>query len=61
MNKNLTDEQLRIFFKEIKTIVMVGLSASPLRASFFVARYFVLRGITVMGRKSVRKNFRYQK
>ena len=48
MNKNLTDEQLRIFFKEIKTIVMVGLSASPLRASFFVARYFVLRGITVI-------------
>ena len=27
---------------------MIGVSASPLRASYFVARYFVLRGISVI-------------
>ena len=27
---------------------MIGVSASPLKASFFVARYFVLRGISVI-------------
>ena len=29
-------------------MVRVGVSASPLRASFFVARYFVLRGIRII-------------
>ena len=49
MTKNvLNDDELRILLKKISSIVMVGVSASPLRASFFVARYFVLRGISVI-------------
>ena len=48
MIKNLNDNQLRSLLKKINTIVMVGVSASPLRASFFVARYFVLRGVSVI-------------
>ena len=49
MTKNiLNDNELRILLKKINTIVMIGVSASPLRASFFVARYFVLRGISVI-------------
>ena len=48
MTKNiLNDNELRILLKKITSIVMIGVSASPLRASFFVARYFVLRGISV--------------
>ena len=43
-----TDTELRKIFKSLKTMVMIGVSASPLRASFFVARYFVLRGIRVI-------------
>ena len=43
-----SDHELRNIFKNLKTMVMVGVSASPLRASFFVARYFVLRGISVI-------------
>ena len=49
MTKNiLNDNDLRILLKKINTIVMIGVSASPLRASFFVARYFVLRGVSVI-------------
>ena len=49
MTKNiLNDNELRILLKKINTIVMIGVSASPLRASFFVARYFVLRGVSVI-------------
>ena len=49
MTKNiLNDIELRKLLKKINSIVMIGVSASPLRASFFVARYFVLRGISVI-------------
>ena len=49
MTKNiLNDNELRVLLKKINSIVMIGVSASPLRASFFVARYFVLRGISVI-------------
>ena len=35
MTKNiLNDNELRILLKKINTIVMIGVSASPLRASF---------------------------
>ena len=41
MNKNIiNDNELRALLKKINSIVMIGVSASPLRASFFVARYF---------------------
>ena len=46
--KIIDDNELRILFKKINSIVMIGVSASPLRASYFVARYFVLRGISVI-------------
>jgi len=49
MNKNIiNDNELRTLLKKINSIVMIGVSASPLRASFFVARYFVLRGISII-------------
>ena len=48
MKRIKTDTELREIFKNLKTMVMIGVSASPLRASFFVARYFVLRGIRVI-------------
>ena len=44
----LNDNDLRALLKKINSMVMIGVSASPLRASFFVARYFVLRGISVI-------------
>ena len=43
-----SDTELKQIFKNLTTIVMIGVSASPLRASFFVARYFVLRGMKVI-------------
>ena len=43
-----SDIELKQIFKNLNTIVMIGVSASPLRASFFVARYFVLRGMKVI-------------
>ena len=48
MIKKLNDNELRILLKKINSMVMIGVSASPLRASFFVARYFVLRGISII-------------
>ena len=48
MIKTKSDPELREIFKNLRTMVMIGVSASPLRASFFVARYFVLRGIRVI-------------
>jgi len=42
MTETKNDKELRQFFKTLKTIVMVGVSASPLKASFFVARFLVL-------------------
>ena len=48
MTHIIDDNDLRSLFKKINSIVMIGVSASPLKASFFVARYFVLRGISVI-------------
>ena len=48
MNQKNNDTELRQFLKNLRTIVMIGVSASPIRASFFVARYFVIRGIRVI-------------
>ena len=48
MINKLNDNELRILLKKLNSMVMIGVSASPLRASFFVARYFVLRGISVI-------------
>ena len=48
MINKINDNEMRLLLKKINAMVMVGVSASPLRASFFVARYFVLRGISVI-------------
>ena len=48
MINRLNDNELRLLLKKINVMVMIGVSASPLKASFFVARYFVLRGISVI-------------
>ena len=48
MINKLNDNEMRLLLKKINAMVMIGVSASPLRASFFVARYFVLRGISVI-------------
>ena len=48
MTNTLNDSELRTLFKKTKSMAMIGVSASPLKASFFVARYFVLRGISII-------------
>ena len=44
----MNDNDLRKLLKSLKTIVMIGASANPIRASFFVCRYFVLRGVRII-------------
>ena len=48
MTNTLNDNELRTLLKKINSMAMIGVSASPLKASFFVARYFVLRGISII-------------
>ena len=44
----MKDNELRKLLKSLKTIVMVGASANPVKASFFVSRYFILRGVRII-------------
>jgi len=44
----MKDNELRKLLKSLKTIVMIGASANPVKASFFVGRYFVLRGVRII-------------
>ena len=48
MTNTLNDNELRTLLKKTNSMAMIGVSASPLKASFFVARYFVLRGISII-------------
>ena len=48
MTNTLNDNELRTLLKKTTSMAMIGVSASPLKASFFVARYFVLRGISII-------------
>ena len=43
------DPLLRAILTRTQTIAMVGISANPLRPSYFVARYLGLRGFRVIG------------
>lgn len=43
-----TDETLRAIFKRTRTIAVVGVSANPVRPSYFVARYLGLKGFRVI-------------
>ncbi|WP_249219240.1 CoA-binding protein [Loktanella sp. SALINAS62] len=45
---NLSDTELRALFASVKTIAVVGLSANPVRPSYFVARYLQLRGYRII-------------
>ena len=42
------DVTLRPILKGIRTVAVVGLSANPIRPSYFVARYLGLRGMRVI-------------
>lgn len=43
-----TDEQLKRVLKAMKTVAVVGVSANPVRPSYFVARYLRLKGVRVV-------------
>ena len=44
----LDDAALRTLLTSVKTIAIVGVSANPVRPSYFVARYLQLRGYRVI-------------
>ena len=43
-----TDDHLRLILKRTRTIAVVGVSANPVRPSYFVARYLGLKGYRVI-------------
>ena len=45
---NYSDETLRRILRSVKTVAVVGVSANPVRPSYFVARYLGLRGYRVI-------------
>ncbi|SEP96594.1 hypothetical protein SAMN05428995_102164 [Loktanella sp. DSM 29012] len=45
---NPSDIEIRAIFDRVKTIAIVGLSANPVRPSYFVARYLQLRGYRII-------------
>jgi hypothetical protein len=44
-----SDEYLRTILRRTKTVALVGISANPVRPSYFVARYLKLKGMRVIG------------
>jgi len=47
MDEHYTDEHLRDVLKRTKSVAVVGVSANPVRPSYFVARYLKLKGFEV--------------
>ena len=45
---NYSDDDLRKVLKRTRTVAVVGVSANPVRPSYFVARYLCLRGMRVI-------------
>ena len=43
-----SDDQLRDILRRVKTIAVVGVSANPVRPSYYVARYLGLKGYRVI-------------
>ena len=43
-----SDEHLRAVLGAMKTVAVVGVSANPVRPSYFVARYLAIKGIRVV-------------
>jgi len=48
MTDSPNDSDLRRILRGMKTVAVVGVSANPVRPSYFVARYLGLRGIRVI-------------
>jgi len=48
MDETYPDALLRDVLKRTKTVAVVGVSANPVRPSYFVARYLSLKGFTVI-------------
>lgn len=48
MPDNTSDAVLMEILTEMKVVAMVGISKNPVRASHFVARYLVMRGVRVI-------------
>ena len=44
-----SDDYLRNILRRTKTVAIVGVSANPVRPSYFVARYLRLKGMRVIG------------
>lgn len=44
-----SDICLRTILRRTKTVALVGISANPVRPSYFVARYLTLKGMRVIG------------
>ena len=44
-----SDEYLRTILRRTKTVALIGISANPVRPSYFVARYLKLKGMRVIG------------
>ncbi|MFT5067017.1 MAG: putative CoA-binding protein [Yoonia sp.] len=44
-----SDENLRKILRRTKAVALVGISANPVRPSYFVARYLKLKGMRVIG------------
>lgn len=45
----VSDTHLRTILRRTKTVALVGISANPVRPSYFVARYLTLKGMRVIG------------
>ena len=44
----MTDDDLKSVLTRVKTVAIVGVSANPVRPSYFVARYLQLRGYRIV-------------
>jgi predicted CoA-binding protein len=47
MDEQYSDDQLRTLLKTTSSVAVVGVSANPVRPSYFVARYLKLKGFDV--------------
>ena len=48
MTETYSDTELRTILRRTKTVALVGVSANPVRPSYFVARYLSLKGFDVI-------------
>ena len=48
MTDAITDADLKAILSRVKTVAIVGVSANPVRPSYFVARYLQLKGYRIV-------------